>query len=104
MNVIKFISTLLCITIISACSMKPDGSEYVGEWKDKSGGIAEFVKDGDAIFLVANGKKLPVTRNQDNTLKISGFMGDAVFSYSKSSDSVFATVPMGGNQELIRVK
>jgi hypothetical protein len=100
MNVRNFISALSCLIMITACSVKQDGSEYVGKWKDMKGGIEEFVKDGDAIFFVAEGKKVPATRNQDNTLNLNGI----VFSYSKSSDSIFFTTPFGGSQELKRVK
>lgn len=104
MKLRNLVSALVCVTIFSACSKQQDGSEYIGKWKDKKGESAEFIKDGDAIFLVTGSKKLPVTRNQDNTLKMSnGFMGDSVFSYSKNSDSIFVTFPMG-NAELNRVK
>lgn len=106
MQVKYLFSMLLCLLMLVACT-KHDGSQYVGKWKDKSGGVMEFVKEGDAIFMVAKGNKIPLIRNTDNTLKF----GDAVFSYSEKSDSIFATMPadpfFGGgtrNQELVRAK
>lgn len=100
MNIKSVISVVISTFIISACSSSLSGSEYIGKWKDKSGHIAEFVKDGDAIFLVIpDGKKFPATINKDNTLQVAGAMGNMTLSYAKSSDSIFS-----GGEELKRVK
>ena len=74
--------------VISACSSNFDGSEYIGKWKDKSGHVAEFVRDGNAIFLAHCGTKVPATFSKDNNALQVGPMS---LSYSKNSDSLFAT-------------
>lgn len=100
MDVKSIISVAVSTFIFAACSSNLGGSEYIGKWKDKSGHIAEFVKDGSAIFLVLpDGKKFPATINKDNTLQVAGARGNMTLSYAKSSDSIFSS-----GEELKRVK
>ena len=92
MNILAKAGALLAVStfVLVACAKK-DGAEYLGNWKDKEGHVASFVKDGDAIFFVIEkGRRFPATLTNDNTLQVHGTAGAMVMSYAKSSDSIFS--------------
>ena len=73
--------------LLVACSGS-GGSEFVGKWRNKSGTMIEFVRNGDSFLLVDSGNKYPATLAKDGTLQAASPYGPIVLSYSKDSDSV----------------
>lgn len=100
----RFVFFAVVVTVITACSSKPDGSELVGTWEDKSGGTMKIAKDGNLLFMTATDKqgrtnKMPVTINPDGTASIPGIFSPTSIAYVKSTDSLNI---MG--QTLVRAK
>jgi len=91
-----FLASLVSAALLSACSGKPSGSEFVGGWepiKPGSGPSFQISKEGDAFLLVDNtGAKVPATYDaQTHLLNVSMRpMGNVPFSYIASTGHLSA--------------
>lgn len=92
----RFLVWLFLAALLSACSGKPAGSEFVGGWepvKSGSGPSFQISKEGDAFLLVDNtGAKVAATYDaQTHVLNVSmGPMGNVPFSYLSTTDHLSA--------------
>ena len=91
-----FLAWLFLAALLSACSGKPSGSEFVGGWepvKSGSGPSFQISRDGDAFLLVdnTNAKVAATYDGQAHVLNVSmGPMGKVPFSYIASTDHLSA--------------
>lgn len=83
---------VLVSVILAACSKAPDGSEFIGKWKNDNevfgSTIIEIAKN-ESLFLFIVGKiKYPAILTKDNTLQISCPGHNRVITYVKSSNTI----------------
>jgi hypothetical protein len=91
-----FLAWLFLASLLSACSGKPPGSEFVGGWepvKPGSGPSFQIARDGQTYLLVdKTGAKFAATYDaQTHVLNVSmGPLGNVPFSYIGSTDHLSA--------------
>jgi hypothetical protein len=87
------LSIALLSTILTACTSKPDASDFVGKWRliGEEEVVVEFVRNGDSVIFIDVDEKFATTLNADSTLQVSmPSRGIVIFAYSQNSDTIVA--------------
>ena len=83
---------VLVSVILTACSKAPDGSEFIGKWKNDNevfgSTIIEIAKNENLFLFIVGKIKYPAILTKDNTLQISCPGHNRVITYVKSSNTI----------------